>query len=549
MISEAEFNRAREVLRRSGFAGHLDRSLREGTGGAPRRLAVEVLLAACVVVNGKGHKSATLVQVHRVLTKDLAVSAQFRAGTRWKKGTRSRHLTVRQVRYLFKRICRLLDYSPHSTEGLSAEERAVKEDELFAWLNTTIRAAIPEEIDLATAIAIDGSSGPTWARPGSPAPSAKKEADYRGGASAFARQATDAWDPDARWFHETRTHEKGTDQTFGHSMIAGVGVYDAKSPFRSLHLVQAMTLTPNGYNNPAPSLRMLDEHTSAGHELRTILADRGFSNWDVDDWANELRARDIDQIIDIHPKDSGSLPDPETGATLSNGWPYLPWTPKRLLKITRPTRFTLTEPKPDACEKKRNSEKNKRKYEKKKRNYEKLLAELTAFKEAQAELASYALTPNGKRRKDGSRQFHVPQYRRELATAKQRKTKMFTQATVVLSAKTGAKLRQHARWGSDEWIAEYNPRTFIEGFFGTFQSRDGEGVRRGWIRVVGLTATALMTAMAMVHHNLRIVRKWASRTGFESADLLLARDPKIEGYEPVPVDETPHGAIDPPLAA
>jgi hypothetical protein len=87
----------------------------------------------------------------------------------------------------------------------------------------------------------------------------------------------------------------------------------------------------------------------------------------------------------------------------------------------------------------------------------------------------------------------------------------------VLGAYVGAKLRQHERWGSDKWIEKYSCRTFIEGFFGTFQSRDGEGARRGWIRVVGITAIAVMTALAMVHDNLRIVRKWAQKNNFQSA--------------------------------
>ena len=146
-------------------------------------------------------------------------------------------------------------------------------------------------------------------------------------------------------------------------------------------------------------------------------------------------------------------------------------------------------------------------------------------------------------------QFKVHSFRRELATAAQRKKKVFSQPTIILGANVGAKLRQHERWGSDKWIEKYSSRTFVEGFFGNFQSRDGEGVRRGWIRVVGLTTTALMTALAMVHYNLRIVRKWARKTNFQSDDILLQRDPKIEGYEVVPVDESPHGAIDPPLAA
>lgn len=72
---------------------------------------------------------------------------------------------------------------------------------------------------------------------------------------------------------------------------------------------------------------------------------------------------------------------------------------------------------------------------------------------------------------------------------------------------------------------------------------------RGWIRLVGLVATALMTAFAIVHYNLRAVRKWAKRTGFQSDDLLLQRDGAIVGYEEVPMEDTPIGAMDPPAAA
>jgi hypothetical protein len=61
---------------------------------------------------------------------------------------------------------------------------------------------------------------------------------------------------------------------------------------------------PPGYNNPAPTLRMLDEYTAAGHDIDTILVDRGFSNWEETSWANELLRRDIDQVIDINDKAS-----------------------------------------------------------------------------------------------------------------------------------------------------------------------------------------------------------------------------------------------------
>jgi len=82
------------------------------------------------------------------------------------------------------------------------------------------------------------------------------------------------------------------------------------------------------------------------------------------------------------------------------------------------------------------------------------------------------------------------------------------------------------------------------------KARDGEGVQRGWIRVVGLAATAIMTTFAIVHFNLRMVRKWAERTGFQSDDILLARDRAIAGYEEIPLDDDePPAALSPPTAA
>ncbi|MBD7917476.1 hypothetical protein H9657_04175 [Cellulomonas sp. Sa3CUA2] len=82
------------------------------------------------------------------------------------------------------------------------------------------------------------------------------------------------------------------------------------------------------------------------------------------------------------------------------------------------------------------------------------------------------------------------------------------------------------------------------------KARDGEGVQRGWIRLVGLAATAIMTAFAIVHYNLRAARKWAKRTGFQGDDILLARDRAIAGYEEIPLDDDePPAALSPPTAA
>jgi len=44
----------------------------------------------------------------------------------------------------------------------------------------------------------------------------------------------------------------------------------------------------------------------------------------------------------------------------------------------------------------------------------------------------------------------------------------------------------------------------------------------------------LVLPASVVHFNLRMVRKWAKRTGFQSDDVLLARDRAIAGYEEIP---------------
>jgi hypothetical protein len=79
---------------------------------------------------------------------------------------------------------------------------------------------------------------------------------------------------------------------------------------------------------------MLDEFSSAGHDLQTVLADRGFSNWDVGSWADELLRRDIDQVIDVNPSDRDARLDPKTGALMIDGGGYLPETHRRRSGVT-----------------------------------------------------------------------------------------------------------------------------------------------------------------------------------------------------------------------
>ncbi|HCX84661.1 MAG TPA: hypothetical protein DHV14_05905 [Micrococcales bacterium] len=109
-------------------------------------------------------------------------------------------------------------------------------------------------------------------------------------------------------------------------------------------------------------------------------------------------------------------------------------------------------------------------------------------------------------------------------------------------------LRQRLRWGSPEWIAEWNPRNAVESGYGNLKTLDGEGLKRGWIRVVGLTAVGLMSTFAIIHYNLRMLRKWARTTGYTGDDILLRPIPEILGYERVELRDH-QAAVEPPRAA
>lgn len=253
-------------------------------------------------------------------------------------------------------------------------------------------------------------------------------------------------------------------------------------------------------------------------------------------YAAGLHDRGIESTLDIHPQDAGARLDQRTGVLMIDGWPHVPWTPTRLHKITRPPRFTIAKLDDDATLDERREHKTQRRA-------------LARFHERIAERGKYALSPNGRAKSDGRRHFFTSRHDAHLATAAHRKSKVFTQATITIDAGVAPKLRQRLRWGSPEWIQEYAPRSAVEATYGNLKSPDGENMRRGWIRLFGLVRTGLMLAFAAAHHNLRVARRWAERTGAATADLLLAADPPDLGFEERTVDDLVAAAQASPLAA
>ncbi|CAL8973707.1 hypothetical protein CELL_01599 [Cellulomonas sp. T2.31MG-18] len=538
------FRKALLVVRRSGIAADLENRLRSDKGGRPRQLAVEVLLAACITVFGPGHKTATLVQIHDALTDSLPVSEQLRLGIAKATATTLEPVAIHQVRYLFKAVCRALDYSPTtgrvavgwtSTDAngyrkriyrpTTQAERLEREAEAIGYI-TRLLAASLRPMPEPTVVALDASGIRSHARRVRQT-GANPHDDYRLDNSVFVQKPTGGYDPDARSGHVTPTEAKyDADMIFGYQLIPASASFGKDSEFRRLQPIVGLTVVPANAVQTGPALRVLDNINEVQETpLATLVVDRGYTTAVARHWAAPLRARGIEQVLDLTEPQRGPRLDPETGVLMIDGWPYAPWTPENLRHIARPQRWILHKPKPNASSRKKTT-------------YERLKADLDRFRQQHAELAQYALTPNGAPRSNGTRQFKTSRFDAARATAAQRRTKAFRQPTLVLGAAVCPEIRQRLRWGSDEWISAWGRRSAVESGYSNLKGPDTERFERGTIRVVGLIATTLMLAFAAVHYNLRLLTKWAAKNDRYNADPdLLGFDRSIVGYELVTLDD------------
>jgi hypothetical protein len=108
------------------------------------------------------------------------------------------------------------------------------------------------------------------------------------------------------------------------------------------------------------------------------------------------------------------------------------------------------------------------------------------------------------------------------------KPKCCTQRTVTIAGNVTPKTRQRLYWGSDEWIASFNRRTHVEGFYGNMKNTNTENITRGWCCVIGIVKTSILLAVAVAATNIRLLRAWSKRTG----DITDPISVGSSGYQP-----------------
>lgn len=294
VIGHDEVLRTREVVRRSGAAEQIEDLLRPVAAGRPRGLSAQTWLVGLMLAAAHA-KSMTMTQVHRVLTREVSLSDQVLLGvrTRTSGGRFSDPVTLRQVRYIGCAIeARLAHTDARVGPDIPEEARAARAAALQGLADRLLAATMPTHINHQGHYAVDETGVWSWAI-------GRRRTDTTTGETEVLSA-----DPDAAWGYKTaKVGEKET--YFGYSVFAfaripALGATTADAPV----LTERLVVRPATNDITEPVLDAIDRLRAEGRPVAEIVADRAWSYRAAENWADELRARQIEHTFDLHENDN-----------------------------------------------------------------------------------------------------------------------------------------------------------------------------------------------------------------------------------------------------
>jgi len=594
MIRRSQFDRVLAYVQDSGAADYVETLMRpDGKGGRPRQIPFAVFFAA-VILAAEHKPTLTLVNVHKLLTNDLARSYRLSLNIVTKRADGGTHtLTVRQVRYMLEALERKLAHTQGRAPDLTDGDRNSRQLALQNIMDMLVGATIPDHLPAPASYALDGTAIESWARGKKKRP-VDPEADHADDDRIESDAVEDgdsrrSFDLDAAWGYQTKTYDNRTNDCFGYHAFGLVGVPPAGAdPDTWPKLVERLSVRPANANAVEPSIAMVDSLLALDRPVTELLADREFSYKKGTSWALPLRERGISQVIDMHEGDRGVRD--YNGIAMIDGTPHcraVLGDREDLIRIPRPASLSEGTLPANAGEDQKSAHAAR-------------VAEIEAFKVKIAERSVAAFRRVAGPDSTGEERWECPaqagkvicancpvslmlskdrpvvaephtvpalpeppvkpakgasQEERERYQDEKKKwdedadfLRCCRQRTITIPGTVTPKLRQQHYWGSSSWIASYSRRTHVEGAFGNLKSAKTTHVTRGWINVVGIVKTSLMLAAAAVATNIRLLRKWAERTG-DRTHPLAATDPEHHGFEELDPNGNPALALAPPEAA
>lgn len=527
--------RAIEVVRRSGADTELLALLcPPSRGRRPSYNTTAFLVGMVLAVQWKG--SLVVRDLHRVLTQRLPVDVQRELGIRQTNGVRERLITEKDLYAITEAIGKYLEYGIGSAPDLAAEERERRRNALLLLLHSLLDVTLPKSPSVSRAI--DGTGIWSYGKAPRGAPRNLLERDAAGEslgpetddvtdgdatvdgieAASITTPRKAPSDLDASWGVKTRKDGK-RESYYGYELHALVRAPDHPGQDGFIPLFETFEVTPAGKDIVQPSLGLLDRSTAMGNTVTELLGDRHYSYKAEDRWYFQLLKRGVRQHVDLHPNDQGF--QDYDGMKLAAGWMHCPCTPSRLGRIDRPS------PNADAATKE-------------------------AFIELIEERYQYALRRVARLDKNSGARWECPAIDGRVGCPlregsvevaqlnglpviveppdKAEAPACCTQRTVTTGRDAQPKVEQEHYWGSRKWQRRYNARTYVEGAFGNMKNPTTESVERGFFQVTGLAKVNFMIGIALVAHNLRMLRGNTDLFNAGNGDLLLQQDADCHGF-------------------
>ena len=560
--TDEQARRAIYVVDRSGAADKLEALMLRAPQGRPRRLPLRTWLIGALlsVEHGLGFSS---VGIYRALT-GMSVQMQWDLKVR----TRDRHGQVKvlnkaQIDYFAKSlqgylVCTRAGADLYDHE-LTGEQLKARRNDLQDALDALLDAS-KVKVHRDGWFAADGSSSWSWGRsPRKPQDDVDvrsqeevdetdpderiRDEDADRSAAEAADSPTDSdghydiehdgaepveddgddepgrarkrpvYDYDAAFGSKT-AHAGGREGYFGYVIDALVRIAPPGQPAAPM-VIERLVISPASTDVVQPTFRLLDSLATSGTEITDLVVDRHYSFKKVERWADELRARNINQHFDLRKKEQGF--SDFNGAKLVAGWAHCPATPAELGDIPKPG--------PNA--------------------------DKAAWKKFNAKIAErerLAMARDERPNDKGRARFTCPAIDGKVGCPLRPDTMAVAEANglpIVTDAPdpdtapacctnssgkvtvNDPQLRKHDQpfyWGSKQWQAAYDRRTYVEGVFGSIKSGRTEGVGREFTRHVGLVMVSIGLTVAAVVANIRHQRKTANERGEDLDHPLLSED-------------------------
>ena len=533
-VRRSRLSQIEAVVDASGVADELEELLRPGGSGRPRDLSVRTFLIGMLYSVQRG--GLRLTNIWQVLTEDLSKTAQQRLRVQFSRPGDPPGPPRRTITYdhLSRLLCAL------------AAKTAEDEHELLDRLaNRLIEASTKDGLAATGDWAIDTTGIDAWSRGREAKPAeATSDASLNNEPDAPtdsppATGLAETSDPDAAWGYRTATMNKGNSEMFfgydlyGFVSVPPIGVSAKDHPA----LIGRIELRSASSSEAPTTIAAIDAIVETGTPVNKVIVDRGFSYKTEQTWANELRARGIEQVLDMHAAERGRVD--HHGIAMIDGTPHCPAIPQRLEVIEAPpidaTRQEREQFAADIEERSRYAMRRTKGWSTSPRTG-------TACEryECPAE-AGQLRCPHKAHSMAAPAEVPVVLNPPRLADA----PTACVQRTIAVDDTAQPKLRQRHPWGTTKWAKDYGRRSLVESAFGLMSSPSIGGLRRGTFAVRGRAKVLVMLTAITVTVNLHLTAKWRNTTADTSSCSAAGGTPQ-EPAESSPESSQAHTGTDPP---